>query len=72
MLGRQPVSPDILFLFLPNASFPREQLLRGELPLWNPLLLAGHPFLAELQTQVLYPPSLLFLLAPPERVLGPS
>jgi len=71
MLARQPVSPDILFLFLPNASFLREQLLRGALPLWNPLLLAGHPFLAELQTQVLYPPSLLFLLAPPERVLGP-
>ncbi|QRK10127.1 hypothetical protein JQX13_08540 [Archangium violaceum] len=71
MLVRQPVSPDILFLFLPNAAFLREQLLRGELPLWNPLLLAGHPFLAELQTQVLYPPSLLFLLARPERVLGP-
>ncbi|HSP80279.1 MAG TPA: hypothetical protein VLQ93_17230, partial [Myxococcaceae bacterium] len=71
MLFRQPVSPDILFLFLPNAAFLREQLLQGELPLWNPLLLAGHPFLAELQTQVLYPPSLLFLLAPPERMLGP-
>lgn len=71
MLVRQPVSPDILFLFLPDATFLREQWLRGALPLWNPLLLAGHPFLAELQTQVLYPPSLLFLLAPPERVLGP-
>ncbi len=71
MLVRQPVSPDILFLFLPNAAFLREQLLQGALPLWNPHLLAGHPFLAELQTQVLYPPSLLFLLAPPERVLGP-
>jgi hypothetical protein len=71
MLTRQPVSSDILFLFLPNAGFLREQLLSGALPLWNPMLLAGHPFLAELQTQVLYPPSLLFLLAPPERVLGP-
>jgi hypothetical protein len=71
MLVRQPVSADILFLFLPNATWLREQLLGGTLPLWNPHLLAGHPFLAELQTQVLYPPSLLFLLGPPERVLGP-
>jgi hypothetical protein len=35
-----------------------------EWPLWNPLNNCGQPFLAEWNTQVLYPPALLYVLLP--------
>ena len=37
----------------------------GEIPLWNPLSGAGEPWLANGQSGVFYPPSLLFLLPSP-------
>lgn len=42
----------------------RESLGRGELPLWNPYIFAGMPFLAAGQAAVLYPLGLIFLLLP--------
>ena len=42
-----------------------EHLRRGEIPLWNPLTYMGTPFLANLQSGVLYPPSVLLLLPSP-------
>jgi len=66
----EPFSPDVLFLAVPNAHFLGEQLRAGHLPLWDPYLLGGHPFLAELQTQVLYPPSLLWAFVDPRRWMG--
>ncbi|HLY25003.1 MAG TPA: YfhO family protein, partial [Aggregatilineales bacterium] len=35
------------------------RLAQGEVPLWNPYNYAGHPFLADTQSAVLYPPRLL-------------
>src|SRR5208337_5209578 len=48
----------------PIAYHFRESFWHGELPLWNPLSNCGAPFLAQWNTQVLYPPALFYLLLP--------
>ena len=48
----------------PLANYHRESFWGGELPLWNPLSYCGVPFLAQWNTMVLYPGSLLYLLLP--------
>jgi hypothetical protein len=48
----------------PIAFFHRESFWRGELPLWNPYSYCGIPFLAQWNTLVLYPPTLIYLLLP--------
>ncbi len=42
-------------------AFFRESLLAGRLPLWNPYVGLGRPFLADIETETLYPPNLLVL-----------
>jgi hypothetical protein len=54
----------------PLAYHCRESLLRGELPLWNPLNNFGLPFLAQWNTMVLYPPALIHLVLPLSWSLG--
>jgi Bacterial membrane protein YfhO len=60
-----PTYRDLLFFTWPIKHFLHDRLLSGELPLWNPLLLMGTPFLANWQSGVFYPPSLLLLLPLP-------
>ncbi|HEY3079691.1 MAG TPA: YfhO family protein [Chloroflexota bacterium] len=48
--------------FFPFARYVGEELRAGRLPLWNPYLLGGHPFQADPQTAVFYPPSSLLAL----------
>ena len=48
----------------PLAHFLRESLLRGEIPFWNPYNNCGIPFLAQWNTQCLYPPVLFYVLLP--------
>src|ERR1051325_5140183 len=48
----------------PVAHYTREQLFRGRLPLWNPLSNCGVPFLAQWNTSVCYPLSLIYILLP--------
>ncbi|MEA3335687.1 MAG: oligosaccharide flippase family protein [Chloroflexota bacterium] len=45
-------------------SFLRQAIDQGELPLWNPNLFTGLPFLAAGQHSALYPLSLIFYLLP--------
>ena len=45
-------------------QFVRESLAQGELPLWNPHLFAGVPFLAAGQHSAYYPFNVIFLLLP--------
>ena len=54
----------------PLAYHFRESFWHGELPLWNPLNNCGTPFLAQWNTQVLYPPALFYLLLPLSWSLG--
>lgn len=45
-------------------TFLRESLSRGELPLWNPYIFTGMPFLAGGQHSGLYPLSLVYYVLP--------
>ncbi len=51
-------------------KFIRESLSAGQLPLWNPYILSGQPFLANGQHSGLYPFSLLFYLLPLSKAYG--
>jgi hypothetical protein len=48
----------------PLAAFHRESFWAGEIPHWNPYSYCGVPFLAQWNTLVLYPGSLVYLLLP--------
>ncbi|RIK44737.1 MAG: hypothetical protein DCC55_01310 [Chloroflexi bacterium] len=47
---------DILLYFYPYRDFAAAALREGRIPLWNPYLFLGAPFLANPQAAVLYPP----------------
>jgi hypothetical protein len=65
-LGRVLLAPDDAMLYLLPMRLLTVQFLRaGVLPLWNPFLFSGVPYLAEIQTAVLYPPNLLFFVLSP-------
>ncbi|MBK9050222.1 MAG: hypothetical protein IPL78_04640 [Chloroflexi bacterium] len=51
-------------------QFIRESLEQGELPLWNPTILSGTPFLAKGQHIAYYPFSVLFLILPLTKAYG--
>jgi hypothetical protein len=67
-LGRVLVDYDAFVYFYPQRVFLVRSLLAGRIPLWDPDLFLGAPFLANPQTAVLYPPSWLFLIGPVETV----
>lgn len=45
-------------------AFATRELLHGNLPLWNPHIYSGTPFLAAGQSGLFYPPHVLFLVLP--------
>ncbi|MCQ3978947.1 MAG: hypothetical protein DPW09_36455, partial [Anaerolineae bacterium] len=51
-------------------KFIRESLAAGQLPLWNPYILSGQPFLANGQHSALYPFSLIFYILPLDKAYG--
>ncbi len=60
-------------LILENYAWKRfivQALRQGQLPLWNPYLFAGAPFLANGQHSALYPLSAIFYLIPLWRAYG--
>ncbi|MBP6440205.1 MAG: YfhO family protein, partial [Caldilineaceae bacterium] len=60
-------------LVLENAVWKqhiRETLAQGEIPLWNPKILTGLPFLAAGQASVFYPLNVLFYVLPLEWAFG--
>jgi hypothetical protein len=71
ILGLQTfVYRDFGYFGYPLAHHFRESFWRGEIPLWNPLNNCGLPFLAQWNTQVLYPPALFYQLFPLSWSLG--
>lgn len=70
-LGSVPFHPsadysDLLISHWPNAHFLGTEIAsRGEIPLWNPLILSGAPLIADPLFSVWYPPSWLTLVLPP-------
>ncbi len=59
----------VFFQFWPWYTLVRRSLLAGEWPLWNPWLGSGAPLLANLQSAVFYPPTLLSLALPAEQTI---
>ncbi len=55
---------DFVHQYRPNAEYLGARLRAGELPLWNPQQALGGPFLATLQSGVVYPPNWLHALLP--------
>ena len=61
---------DALAQFYPWRLYLHRCIGQGILPLWNPHQFCGAPFLANLQSAVLYPPNVIFVLMDPARALG--
>jgi len=56
---------DLVSFLFPTYRFAAAQLHQGSLPLWNPTLYGGAPFIGDIQAGFLYPPNLiLFWLWP--------
>jgi len=55
-------SGDFTDQFYAFSLFAARELRSGRLPLWNPYAFSGHPFLADVQSAVLYPLRLLTIL----------
>jgi hypothetical protein len=55
---------DFWAYYRPNAERAFSRLGKGEIPLWDNQQALGEPFLATLQTGVLYPPNLLHAFLP--------
>ena len=56
---------DLVSFLYPLYSFAARSLRAGDVPLWNPYLYGGAPFVADNQSGVFYPPNLLFFLLQP-------
>ena len=61
--GRLPENLDLLLQFAPNATFLQREVTAARLPLWNPYVGAGVPFLADPGTAGWYLPNWIALLA---------
>lgn len=61
---------DLNHLFLPWFRFSVDSLRQVELPLWNPYLFSGVPFVANPQPALFYPPAWLLILLPAAQAIG--
>lgn len=57
-------STDIALHFLYSRMFGFGEMAHGNLPLWNPQIYGGIPYLGQFQSALLYPPNLIFLILP--------
>src|SRR5438046_619253 len=55
---------DIVTSFYPYRTIAARAAREGTLPLWNPYMLSGAPFLANTQSALFYPPNFLFYVLP--------
>jgi membrane protein YfhO len=55
---------DIATLFYPWRHYQSTLLQEGELPLWNPHILSGSPFLGNTESALFYPPNATFYFLP--------
>src|SRR5512140_1678345 len=61
---------DLVLENLPWKQFIRESLSNREIPLWNPYLFAGVPFLAAGQHSAMYPFSVIYYVLPLDKAYG--
>ncbi|MGI8423894.1 MAG: hypothetical protein ACR2NO_07260 [Chloroflexota bacterium] len=62
--GLVVIGYDTMTYMYPYRAFAAEALGAGRVPLWNPHIYFGAPFLANLQSAVFYPLHVLFLILP--------
>lgn len=62
--AHNPLLDDLVLENYAWKNFINESIRAGEIPLWNPYILGGQPFLAAGQNATLYPFSILFILLP--------
>ena len=60
--GRVTIPWDAKAHFLPQVQFLASSLAHGEWPFWSPNVFAGHPQIADPQSQIFSPPMLLLAL----------
>lgn len=63
LLGKAFLWEDFLYYSYPVRSFAATSMAMGQFPLWNPYTFNGIPFLADIQTTVLYLPCTILALA---------
>ena len=61
---------DLVLENLEWKTFTRQAIVNRELPLWNPFLFSGTPFLAEGQHSALYPFSVIDYILPLDKAYG--
>jgi len=57
---------DLVSFLYPTYRFAASQLQQWTLPLWNPHLYGGAPFISDIQAGFLYPPNLLLFMLWPD------
>jgi len=62
LLGDAWLWEDMMYFSYPVRVFAATSMAMGQLPLWNPYTFGGMPFLADIQTTVLYVPCALLAL----------
>jgi len=67
---RAPSFRDQGDFFFPLKLYTADRIASGQVPFWNPLSGFGEPWLANGQSGVFYPPTLLFLLPSPALAAG--
>jgi len=63
-IPHKPIGDDQIRLFYPERSFTNDMLAKKTIPLWNPHIFAGTPFLADFQSSIFYPLNILYFLLP--------
>jgi hypothetical protein len=61
---------DLAQAFAAMRQFGYEQLRHGHIPLWNPHVLGGTPFVGNWQSAMFYPPNWIYLLLPLDKALN--
>jgi hypothetical protein len=69
LLNRTFFFGDNFHLLMPLKLFLTQQIEQGVLPFWNPYLLSGSPFFADINSAILYPSTLLFMWLSPGTAL---
>ncbi|MBK9248036.1 MAG: YfhO family protein [Ignavibacteria bacterium] len=62
LFGNKFFWDDVAEYIYPFTTFAARQLAQFQLPFWNPYTFSGMPFLADFQTQTLYPPHTMMAL----------
>lgn len=63
---------DVFDYFIPTLAFGIRELSQGNLPLWNPHVFSGTPFLGTFQSAILYPPNWLHFILPTAKAINVS